>query len=123
MLTATESELIQRHCKPCEGGVEPASTAEAREQVAKLPGWQLSGDGNRIRKQWVVKDFDTALDFFTRVAQVANAEDHHPDLHLTGYRNVAIELTTHAIGGLSENDFILAAKIDQIPVELKKPAK
>ena len=55
----------------------------------------------------------------SRVGQVAESEDHHPDLHLTGYRNVAIELSTHAVGGLTENDFILAAKIDQLPVELK----
>ena len=66
------------------------------------------------------EDFVTALDFFERIAKIAEDEDHHPDLHLTGYRNIAIELSTHAIGGLSENDFILAAKIDQLPVELKK---
>ena len=71
----------------------------------------------------MVKDFPTAIDFFQRVADVANKEDHHPDLHLTGYRKVAIELSTHAIGGLSENDFILAAKIDQLPVELKQSKK
>ena len=120
MMTATESELVHRPCKPCEGGFEPASTSEARDQVAKLPGWQLSDDGLRIRKQWVVQNFTEAIEFFQKVAQVAEAEDHHPDLHLTGYRNVAIELSTHAIGGLSENDFILAAKIDQIPVNLKR---
>ena len=91
--------------------------------MAKLPGWSLSRDGKKIRKEWVVKDFSTAIDFFQRVADVANKEDHHPDLHLTGYRNVAIELSTHAIRGLSENDFILAAKIDQLPVELKASKK
>ena len=123
MVTATESELAEKHCKPCEGGVEPVSAAAAREQVAKLPGWQLNGDGVRIRKSWVVQDFKAAIELFQKVAQVAEAEDHHPDLHLTGYRNVAIELSTHAIGGLSENDFILAAKIDQIPVKLKQAKK
>ena len=61
----------------------------------------------------------TALDFFHRIAQIAEAEDHHPDLHLVGYRNVTIEIWTHAVGGLTENDFILAAKIDQLPVALK----
>jgi 4a-hydroxytetrahydrobiopterin dehydratase len=70
-----------------------------------------------------VKDFLTAIQFFQDIARVAEAEDHHPDLHLTGYRNVAVELSTHAIGGLSENDFILAAKIDAIPVDLKKPPR
>jgi 4a-hydroxytetrahydrobiopterin dehydratase len=66
-----------------------------------------------------VKHFQAAMDFFNRVAEVAEEDGHHPDLHLEGYRNVAIELWTHAIGGLSENDFILAAKIDQIPIEAK----
>ena len=59
------------------------------------------------------------MDFFRRVAEIAEADGHHPDLHLAGYRNVWIELWTHAIGGLSENDFILAAKIDQVPIDLR----
>jgi 4a-hydroxytetrahydrobiopterin dehydratase len=87
--------------------------------MSAVPQWRLSEDGRRIRREWRVQDFATALDFFARVGQVAEAEDHHPDLHLTGYRNVALELSTHAVGGLTENDFILAAKIDQLPVELK----
>ena len=65
------------------------------------------------------KDFMAGIEFFNRVAELAEAEGHHPDLHLEGYRHVWIELWTHAIGGLSENDFILAAKIDQIPVLTK----
>jgi 4a-hydroxytetrahydrobiopterin dehydratase len=84
-----------------------------------VPQWRVSPDGKRVRREWRVKDFLTALDFFQRIGQVAEAEDHHPDLHLTGYRNVAVELSTHAVGGLTENDFILAAKIDQLPVALK----
>jgi 4a-hydroxytetrahydrobiopterin dehydratase len=120
MTTQTADELTKMKCKPCEGGVEPVLPEEAANQVAKLHGWKLNSDGKSIRKQWMVKDFSAAIDFFKRVADVANAEDHHPDLHLTGYRNVAIELSTHAIKGLSENDFILAAKIDELPVELKK---
>jgi 4a-hydroxytetrahydrobiopterin dehydratase len=123
MQVESPAQLVTKKCKPCEGGVEPATREEATQQISKLPGWTLTGDGKRIRKEWVVKDFDTALKYFGDVAKVANADDHHPDLHLTGYRNVAIELSTHAIGGLSENDFILAAKIDQLPVELKKPKK
>jgi 4a-hydroxytetrahydrobiopterin dehydratase len=123
MPALSEPELAQKKCKPCEGGVEPASAAQAKEQVARLPGWALSPDGKKIRKEWVVQDFSTAIDFFERIADVANKEDHHPDLYLTGYRKVAIELSTHAIGGLSENDFILAAKIDQLPVELKESKK
>ena len=119
MPTLTETELAQKKCKPCEGGVEAVSPADAKAQIEKLPGWMLSADAKKIRKQWTVKNFMAAINFFNEVAKIAEADDHHPDLHLTGYRNVAIELSTHAIGGLSENDFILAAKIDQVPVELK----
>ena len=122
MAAQSVSELTKKRCKPCEGGVEPVLPEDAAEQVAKLQGWKLSSDGKSIHKQWVMKNFSAAIDFFQRVADVANAEDHHPDLHLTGYRNVAIELSTHAIKGLSENDFILAAKIDELPMELKKKA-
>jgi 4a-hydroxytetrahydrobiopterin dehydratase len=120
MQTQSATELAAKKCKPCEGGVDPVSPNEAAKQVEKLPGWRLSGDAKKIRKEWVVQDFPAAINFFEKVAKIAEADDHHPDLHLTGYRNVAIELSTHAIGGLSENDFILAAKIDQAPVELKK---
>src|SRR6476659_2597124 len=125
MATQTAAELTKKKCSPCEGGVEPVLPEEAADQVAKLDGWKLTSDGKMIRKQWVMKDFSAGIDFFRRVADVANAEDHHPDLHLTGYRNVAIELSTHAIKGLSENDFILAAKIDELPMELKqaRPSK
>jgi len=122
MQTQSANELAKKKCKPCEGGVEPVSPQDAKKQIEKLPGWKLSADAKKIRKEWVVKDFTTAIKFFNEIARIAEAEDHHPDLHLSGYRNVAVELSTHAIGGLSENDFILAAKVDQIPVELKKPA-
>jgi 4a-hydroxytetrahydrobiopterin dehydratase len=92
---------------------------QVKSYLPGVPQWHLSQDGKAIRREWVVKDFSTALDFFNRVGQVAESEGHHPDLHLAGYRKASIELSTHAIGGLSENDFILAAKIDQLPVELK----
>jgi 4a-hydroxytetrahydrobiopterin dehydratase len=92
---------------------------EAERLLKDLPGWELTDDGIRIRREWVVKNFVTGVDFFNRVAELAEDEGHHPDLHLVGYRNVAIELWTHAIGGLSENDFITAAKIDEIPLDAK----
>jgi 4a-hydroxytetrahydrobiopterin dehydratase len=116
----TATDLSQRRCRACGGGdLPPLSAEQVRDYLAALPEWELTGDGQRIRREWRVKDFVTALDFFHRIGQVAEAEDHHPDLHLTAYRNVAVELWTHALGGLSENDFILAAKIDRLPVELK----
>jgi 4a-hydroxytetrahydrobiopterin dehydratase len=119
-LPQSPAELVKKKCLPCEGGVDAYSLEEAREQLKQLSGWQLTEDGKRIRKKWTVKNFMAGMDFFSRVADVAEEDNHHPDLHLEGYRNVRIELWTHAIGGLSENDFILAAKIDRLPVEEKK---
>jgi 4a-hydroxytetrahydrobiopterin dehydratase len=118
-MTTASCDLAQRHCLPCEGGVPPLSASQIADLLKSVPDWQLADDGHRIQRSWRVKDFLTALDFFQRIAQIAEAEDHHPDLHLVGYRNVTIEIWTHAINGLSENDFILAAKIDQLPVALK----
>ena len=116
----TNQELRAKKCKPCEGGVEPYTRSDSEEQLKTLPGWHLTHDGQRIRKDWTVKHFMAAMDFFQRVAAVAEEDGHHPDLHVEQYRQVSIELWTHAIGGLSENDFILAAKIDELPIELKK---
>jgi len=118
-IQATE-QLINMKCQPCEGGVEPCPLDEANEQLEQLDGWYLTNDAQRIRKDWTVKNFVAGMDFFNGVMRVAEEDGHHPDLHIWGYRNVWIELWTHAIGGLSENDFILAAKIDQLPVELKE---
>jgi 4a-hydroxytetrahydrobiopterin dehydratase len=118
-MSITATELTGRHCKACEGGVPPLSAEQVRDFLKAVPNWHLTGDGQRIRHEWRVKNFAAALAFFERIGSVAEAEDHHPDLHLVGYRNVTVEIWTHALGGLSENDFILAAKIDRLPVELK----
>jgi 4a-hydroxytetrahydrobiopterin dehydratase len=120
MTAQSPTELVKKKCLPCEGGVRPYSVDEAREQLQQLEGWKLTHDGRRIRKDWLVKDFIAGIEFFSRCAQLAESDDHHPDLHIEGYRNVWVELWTHAIGGLSENDFILAAKIDRLPIELKR---
>lgn len=117
---STATELTSKRCQPCEGGIPPLTDEQTRQHMGAVPGWKLTADGKRIRREWRVKDFPTALDFFQKIGHIAEQEDHHPDLHLTGYRNVAIELSTHAVGGLTENDFILAAKIDTVPVALKK---
>ena len=123
MTAQSVEQLLARKCVPCEGGVPKLTPAEADSQLARLPGWTIAHDGERIRREWVVKNFMAAIRFFHSVADLAEAEGHHPDLHLVGYRNVAIEIWTHAIGGLSENDFILAAKIDGLPIELKTASK
>lgn len=106
--------LAQRHCKPCEGGVPKLSPDRIRPLAAELPGWQVDESSQRIWRKLQFRNFVAAVDFINRVAEVAEAQQHHPDLHLTGYRQLRIDLTTHAIGGLSENDFILAARIDAI---------
>ena len=123
MTAQSVEQLLAMKCVPCEGGVPKLTPAEADAQLAKLPDWTIAHDGERIRREWVVKNFMAAVRFFNSVADVAEAEGHHPDLHLVGYRNVVIEIWTHAIGGLSENDFILAAKIDELPIELKTASK
>jgi 4a-hydroxytetrahydrobiopterin dehydratase len=119
-MTPATTDLARKHCVPCEGGVPALEAGLVQMYLYALPHWHLTADGKRLRREYRVKDFLTALEFFGRIGAVAEAEDHHPDLHLVGYRNVALEIWTHAIGGLSENDFILAAKIDQLPVALKE---
>ena len=123
MTAQSVDQLLAKKCVPCEGEVPKLTPADADAQLARLPGWTIVHNGERIRREWVVKNFMAAIRFFNSVADVAEAEGHHPDLHLVGYRNVAIEIWTHAIGGLSENDFILAAKIDGLPIELKAASK
>jgi 4a-hydroxytetrahydrobiopterin dehydratase len=116
MEVQSSAQLSTRKCVPCEGGVDPCPLPFVREQLEKLAGWYLTHNNTRIRKDWKFKNFVAGLDFLNRVGELAEEDEHHPDIHLEGYQNVWIELWTHAIGGLSENDFILAAKIDQLSV-------
>jgi len=118
MAALTSKELTRKHCSPC-SDLPVISRQAAVTQLKKLPGWRISHAGKRIRKDWTVKNFVAGLQFFERVGKLAEAEDHHPDLHLEDYRNVWIELSTHSIGGLSENDFILAAKINKLRIKEK----
>jgi 4a-hydroxytetrahydrobiopterin dehydratase len=110
----TPIDLAARKCAPCHGKSNPLDPQRVRELLPQVGGWQVTPDGKRLTRSWRVFDFLTGLDFFRRIGDVAEAEDHHPDLHLTGYRNVTVELWTHAAGGLTENDFILAAKINAL---------
>lgn len=119
MQQCTLDDLTGRKCKPCEGGVKPLTREEAEGYLAPLDGWTLASDAKAIRRDLLMKDFVAAVDLIGRIRDVAEADDHHPDLHLTGFRRLEIELSTHEIGGLSENDFILAAKIEKLPKELK----
>jgi 4a-hydroxytetrahydrobiopterin dehydratase len=115
----TPEELANKRCVPCEGGVPPLSRREADVLAQSVLGWVIDADGRQISRSWTVKNFMAAIDFFTRVAALAEEEGHHPDLHLEGYRQVTIVVWTHAVGGLTENDFILAAKINQLLVQVR----
>ncbi len=106
--------LVSKKCVPCEGGVPACSTDQVRDLLRQVEGWRITDDGKRIHREWKMKSFMKAMDFLNRVAEIAEAEGHHPDLHLVSYRLVMIEIWTHAVGGLTENDFILAAKIDAV---------
>ncbi|MFN9719075.1 MAG: 4a-hydroxytetrahydrobiopterin dehydratase [Planctomycetota bacterium] len=110
--------LCRARCVPCEGGVPRLNENEIASHLEVLAGWEFRSDPDRIRKAWTTRNFASAMKFLNSVAELAEAEGHHPDVHVRRYRHVEIEIWTHAIGGLSVNDFILAAKIDQLPMEL-----
>lgn len=120
MSLSSGEQLAAKRCSACEGRVERLSPEQVRVQLKALDGWQITHDGLRMRKDWQMKNFAAGMELFNRVAQLAEEEGHHPDLHLEGYRHAWIEIWTHSIGGLSENDLILAAKIDRLPIELRK---
>lgn len=119
MRTAMDvASLAARSCKGLCGKDTPrVAMDKAEEMLRGLSGWKMAADGTVISRAFVARNFVAAMDFFQGVAKVAEEEGHHPDLHLTSYRNVKVELSTHSIGGLSEADFIMAAKIDQVPVD------
>ncbi len=106
--------LEQRRCVRCEPGTPPLSHADVKPLLGQLQGWTLEeADGHlRIAKRFKFKGFMPAVEFVNLIAPIAEAEGHHPDL-LVSWGSVTVQLWTHAAGGLTENDFILAAKIDQ----------
>ncbi len=114
MTDQTTELLRQKKCLPCEGGVPIIEPDEALVYIKATPEWSLANDSKSISREVTCKHFAQAMELLNKIGEIAESEGHHPDLHLTGYRNVRVELTTHAIGGLSENDFIVAAKIDQV---------
>lgn len=99
---------------PCEGGVPPLTKAEAEALLPHVPGWNLAEDGLCISREWKHTDFRAAVAFVNQVAAIAEQEGHHPDISLFAYRRVRLTLSTHAIHGLSGNDFILAAKVNAL---------
>lgn len=108
------TSLQNKKCKPCEGGVKPLMPDEYETFLRnEIIGW-VAVDKKMIEKKFTFKNFKQALGFINKVGAIAEEEGHHPDILLYDFRKVKIMLTTHAIGGLSENDFILAAKIDTL---------
>lgn len=104
--------LSSERCVACEGGVPPLGRDEAAILLLEIPEWELASDTKQISRSYTLKDFNEALAFVNRVGALAEGDGHHPDMYLTNYNHVRIVLSTHAIDGLSRNDFILAAKID-----------
>jgi len=108
------NDLTTKQCKPCDGSIAPLTLAEAQALMKQLDGgWKLAADGKSIQREWKFKNFYRTMSFVNAAAHVANTEDHHPDLEV-GYGYCRLKYNTHTIGGLSENDFICAAKTDAL---------
>ena len=105
--------LAEKSCVPCQGGVEPLGEADARKLMAQTPHWQLLDGGTRIERKFKFKDFKRTLGFINELGNVAEEENHHPDICF-GWGYATVSLQTHKIKGLHENDFIMAAKIDRL---------
>lgn len=106
--------LARRRCRACSGGEAPFDILTAEQWATLLPHWRLIGGARSIERQWTASDFAAAVAMIVAIGMRAEQADHHPDIHLERYRRLRIELTTHAAGGLTENDFILAAQIEQL---------
>lgn len=107
------SELRQKSCKPCEAGTPPLGRSEAKALLAQIAGWALNDSATEIRRTFKFKNYYETMAFVNALAWIAHREDHHPDLEM-GYNRCAVRFSTHAVKGLSENDFICAAKINAL---------
>ena len=112
-MSTAQCDLATRHCVPCEGGVAPIGRDAANELLKSLPGWSLSEDATMITRRFGFKGFYRTMAFINAMAWVVNNENHHPDFS-AGYNYCEVGFTTHAIDGLSENDFICAAKLNDL---------
>lgn len=107
------SDLLTKHCKPCESGAPAMGRERAQAMMAEIPGWSLNDTATEISHTFRFKNYYETMTFVNALAFIANREDHHPDLEV-GYNRVLVRLSTHAVKGLSENDFILAARISHL---------
>ncbi|ASV76927.1 Pterin-4-alpha-carbinolamine dehydratase [Thermogutta terrifontis] len=108
------AESAAPSCSPCRGQPIRLELSEAQALLNQLDGWELDESAQRIKRQWRMADFVSALKFFNQVGEIAESLDHHPDLHLERYRHVRIEIWTHSAGGLTQADFHLASRIDEL---------
>ena len=108
------NDLSEKKCVPCDGGMKPLDPVKAAALRKELNGaWAITDDNKSLQRSYKFKDFYRTMSFMGALAHIANTEDHHPDVNL-GYNYCHVTFTTHAIGGLSENDFICAAKLDRL---------
>ncbi|MDH3669667.1 MAG: 4a-hydroxytetrahydrobiopterin dehydratase [Gammaproteobacteria bacterium] len=108
-------ELTKKQCKPCEGGTAPLTETEAKALLQQTPEWSLNEGGTEIHRAYEFSNYYQTMAFVNALAWIAHREDHHPDIEV-GYKRCHVRYSTHSIGGLSENDFICAAKIDALVV-------
>lgn len=112
------SELKKKHCVPCEGGTAPLTTDEEEKYLSAVPEWSLDRSAvHFIRRNFLCKNFVDALAFIQKIGELAESEGHHPNIYLHDYKQVEVTLFTHAIEGLSENDFIMAVKINELKAQ------
>jgi 4a-hydroxytetrahydrobiopterin dehydratase len=105
-------KLTEMKCVPCEGGVPPFDKKKIAQYIKQLPkGWSVVNDGKKLHKEFKFKSFPETMAFVNKIALIAQEEGHHPDMEIH-YAKLVVQFSTHAIGGLSENDFIMAAKIE-----------
>ncbi len=108
-------KLSEKRCVPCQGGIPPLNLEEAQKRLAQTPAWNLLHEGTRLERRFAFKDYLAALDFVNRVGAIAEREGHHPDICF-GWGYATVVYYTHKIGGLHENDFVMAAKTSEIYV-------
>jgi 4a-hydroxytetrahydrobiopterin dehydratase len=112
------SNLLKKKCAPCERkGIKPFTKEEAEDYLGQLSGWSLLEDHKKISKEYKFQDFIGAVNFINLIADIAEEEGHHPDIFLHDWNKVTVTLSTHSINGLTENDFIVAARIDEYRIK------
>ena len=109
----SEQDLTARHCTPCEGGAAPMTRTKAQATLRQIADWEISEDGTMISRRFAFKNFYETMAFINAMAWIANTQDHHPDFSAS-YKYCLVNYTTHAIDGLSENDFICAARLSAL---------